>query len=130
MSDWARTTLGDVASITIGRTPPRNESRYWTPDLERPFCTIADMTSWLISPDREGVTALAEEHGRAKRIPAGALLLSFKLSIGRVGFAARDLFPNEAIAWLQPDAARVVPEFLALWLQSHDLTESSGRAVR
>lgn len=124
------TTLGEVAQITIGRTPPRDQARYWTKDLTRPFCTIADMKAAFIDPLREGVTEAAEAEGKAKRVPAGSLLMSFKLTIGKVGFAKRDLFPNEAIAWLQPMRHDLSAEFLALFLSGQDLSAGSGRAVK
>ena len=50
---WERTTLGQIANLTIGRTPPRDDPGYWTHDLARPFCTIADMTSSEVMPTRE-----------------------------------------------------------------------------
>ena len=128
--DWHETTLGQVARITIGRTPPRKEQKYWTSDLSRPFCTIADMDDITINPKREGVTEVAVLDGKAKRVPAGALLMSFKPTIGRVGFAAKDLYPNEAIAWLDVTDPRVDLRYLAYWLGSRDLTEGSGRAVK
>jgi type I restriction enzyme S subunit len=56
--------------------------------------------------------------------------MSFKLTIGRVGFAARDLFPNEAIAWLSSTGPALNEEFLALWLEAQDLSQGSGRAVK
>lgn len=130
MTEWRKATLGEVATITIGRTPPRKEPRYWTSNLRRPFCTIADMVGRQIDPQREGVTEAAENEGKAKRFPAGALMLSFKLSIGRVGFAARDIFPNEAIAWLRCSDETLDERFLALVLASQDLTAGSGRAVK
>ena len=53
--------LGEIVDISIGRTPPRGDERYWTPELVRPFCTIADMNGGrLVSPTREGVTEAAE----------------------------------------------------------------------
>jgi type I restriction enzyme, S subunit len=128
--EWREASLGEVCRIRIGRTPPRKEARYWTQDLERPFCTIADMTERRINPIREGVTQVAESDGKAKRVPAGSLLMSFKLTIGRVGFAARDLFPNEAIAWLKPVDPELDQDYLALWLEGQDLSEGSGRAVK
>lgn len=126
---WRAVTLGDIAQISIGRTPPRDQAQYWTTDLTRPFCTIADLNAYSIDPIREGVTETAEVEGKAKRVPAGSLLMSFKLTIGRVGFAKRDLFPNEAIAWIEPNGD-VSAEFLALFLSAQDLTVGSGRAVK
>lgn len=126
---WVDAVLGDVADITIGRTPPRDEARYWTTDLTRPFCTIADMDGGTIVPRREGVTEGAELDGKAKRMPAGSLLLSFKLTIGRVGIAGVDLFPNEAIARVEPTTAELDKHYLALWLSGTDIQSSAGRAV-
>ena len=122
--------LGEVAHVSIGRTPPRGKPQYWTTDLTLPFCTIADMTSKDIDPAREGVTPAAERDGKAKRVPAGALLMSFKLTIGKIGFASRDIFPNEAIAWLRVTDDRLDAHFLALVLEAQDLTVDSGRAVK
>ena len=131
MSDeWIETTLGEVASLTIGRTPPRKDSRYWTDDVTLPFCTIADMKGWTLYPTREGVTPLAVAEGKAKRVPAGSLLMSFKLTIGRVAFAGRDLFPNEAIVWIRPSRADVNVRYLAYWLDAQELAAGSGRAVK
>ena len=69
--------LGEIAELRIGKTPPRKEKQYWTEDLSRPFCTIKDMQSKWISPKVEGVTKLAEDEGKARRIPAGSLVMSF-----------------------------------------------------
>lgn len=128
--DWIETTLGEVASLTIGRTPPRKDPRYWTDDVALPFCTIADMNGWHLYPKREGITPLAVAEGRAKRVPAGSLLMSFKLTIGRIGFAGRDLFPNEAIVWIEPFSAEVDVRYLAYSLDAQDLSAGSGRAVK
>jgi type I restriction enzyme S subunit len=127
--EWHVSTLGEVADLTIGRTPPRKEKKYWTSDLRHPFCTIADMTGPQVLPTREGVTDVAIAEGKAKRVPAGALLMSFKLTIGRLGFAATDLFPNEAIVWIRP-SADVSAEYLKIWLEYQDLESLVGRAVK
>jgi type I restriction enzyme S subunit len=123
--------LGELADLQIGRTPSRSRPDYWTTDLERPFCTIASMRSREVTPIKEGVTALAEEQGKAKRIPAGSLLMSFKLTLGKVGFAACDLFPNEAIVRVEPyDADRTSTNYLAPILETTDFTALTGEAVK
>jgi restriction endonuclease S subunit len=127
---WREVTLGEIAEIVIGRTPPRDKLEYWTDNMDRPFCTIADMTDATVIPRREGVTTLAELEGKARRVPAGSLLMSFKLTLGRVGFAGLDLFPNEAIAWLRCTVPDVCDRYLALWLSALDMDEFAGRAVK
>ena len=94
--------LGELAELVVGRTPPRAEDKYWTASPERPFCTIADMKGRGVVATREGVTDAAETEGKAKRIAAGTLLMSFKLTVGRVAIAGCDLFPNEAIVAIKP----------------------------
>ncbi|SIO88533.1 Type I restriction-modification system, specificity subunit S [Nocardiopsis sp. JB363] len=59
------------------------------------------------------------------------MLMSFKLTIGRVGFAERDVYPNEAIVRIDPrDRSTVYDRYLAAWLESHDLMENAPRAVK
>jgi type I restriction enzyme S subunit len=127
---WTGTTLGEVATLEIGRTPSRHDNSYWTTQLENPFCTIADMDGKWIEPSREGVTQRAIEEGKARIAKAGSLLMSFKLTIGRVGFAACDLYPNEAIVTITPKSDVANREFLYLLLGHQDLTGNSGRAVK
>ncbi len=126
---WRETTLREVATRTIGRTPPRNDPSMWATSTERPFVTIADLGPNRTVTAREGVSELAEASGHAKRFPAGSLLLSFKLSIGRVGVADRDVFTNEAIARLAP-VDGVLRDFLAIALENVNWEELGGRAVK
>jgi hypothetical protein len=119
--------LGEIADISIGRTPSRSDPSYWTTDLERPFCSIADIgPGRLISPSREGVTKKAVAEGKAKRVPARSLLMSFKLTIGRTGITATDVYPNEAIAWIKPhDEDETSQEFLRIVLPTLDFDSTS-----
>lgn len=87
------------------------------------------MTGRRVDGGREGVTQAAIQEGKAKRVPAGSLLLSFKLSIGKVAFTTADLYPNEAIAWLQPREC-ITQSFLGLALESVDWSSLGGRAVK
>lgn len=129
-ADWTETTLGQIAGLVMGKTPPRNEKRYWTDELAHPFCTIADMEGKWIRPKREGVTSAAIQDAKARKVAAGSLMMSFKLTIGRVGFAGVDLYPNEAIVAIDVDNRISTKEFLYLVLGSQDLTHGSGRAIK
>lgn len=126
---WVETTLGKVASRVVGRTPARKEPSFWTDDMTYPFLTIADMGNRWVTAGREGVTAEAIERGQARRVPAGSLLLSFKLSIGKICITDRDVYPNEAIAWVRP-GPEVSQDFLSLALEQVDWDELGQRAVK
>jgi len=127
---WCETNLADVADLVIGRTPSRSEKEYWTSDLTNPFCSIADMDGKWISPSREGVTQRAITEGKARLVPAGTLMMSFKLTLGRVGFSEVDLFPNEAIVAIDVAQDKALKEYLYFLLGSQDLTHDSVRAIK
>lgn len=60
--------------------------------------------------------------------PKGSVLLSFKLSIGKVAFAGCDLYTNEAIAGLRSEA--LTPEFLFHGLQQWNLLQNVDQAIK
>ena len=127
---WTETTLGEIATLSMGRTPSRSDKTYWTENLAYPFCTIADMDGKFIFPNREGVTNKAIQNGKAKIAPKGTLLMSFKLTIGRMGFAGQDIYPNEAIVSIIPNSTKSLDMFLYYLLGFQDLTAGSGRAIK
>lgn len=87
------------------------------------------MQNRRISGVLEGVTEAAETEGKAKRVPAGSLIMSFKLSLGRVAITDRDVFTNEAIACIRPEE-RVERDFLALALENLNWEILGSRAVK
>lgn len=129
-SDWSIHKLSEIAKLSIGRTPSRKNPSFWTKDLEHPFCSIADMGSKIVDPQREGVTQGAIDAGKAKLARAGTLLMSFKLTLGKVGFAARDIYPNEAIVMIEPDDSIVLKEYLYAYFSVTDISAGSGQAMK
>lgn len=90
---WEVKTLGSICEISMGRTPPRLNQAYW--GRGHVWLSIADMHSKVVSYSKEEITDLAA--ATMSVIPKGTLLMSFKLSIGRLCFAGCDLYTNEAI---------------------------------
>ena len=79
--------LEDICDIQIGKTPNRNIPEYW--GKGNTWVTISDMKSRDIDLTKEEITDTAVKECGCKLIPAGTLLLSFKLSIGKLGFAKK-----------------------------------------
>jgi type I restriction enzyme S subunit len=80
---------------------------------------------------REMITDLAIRNSNVKLIPVGTVLMSFKLTIGKLGIADRDLYTNEAIcAFLPRNERRFEPEFLFQLLHVLNLTEEVDQAVK
>lgn len=121
--------LGDIAEISIGRTPSRGDASYWGPGL--PWLTIADMNQGrLLKHSKEQVTERAISSGLAKVVPVGTVLMSFKLTIGRVGITTVPLATNEAIAAFTPFVpAEAHTPFLAHALQWAAKSVTADRAA-
>jgi type I restriction enzyme, S subunit len=96
---WPTAPLDDLCDIVIGRTPSRNRPEFW--GGEHPWLSIADMNQGRqIRITKERITALGVTESGSRLIRNGTVLLSFKLSIGKVAVADIDTYTNEAIAAL------------------------------
>jgi type I restriction enzyme S subunit len=84
----------------------------------------------LLLSTKEEITSAAISKCGGFLVPQGTLLMSFKLSLGKVGIAGRDMHTNEAIAALLiRDPSCVSRDYLFHALSGLDLSESSDRAV-
>lgn len=128
---WVTEPLGALCDITIGRTPRRAEPRYWR-DGTLPWLSIADMAQGVdLVETRERITeeAVAECGGRL--VAPGTLVMSFKLSVGKLGFVRVPMYTNEAIAALPVRAGkRLDPRFLHRALQFARLADGADRAAK
>lgn len=126
---WTEVALGDVCEIRIGKTPPRADSSSWEGG-DLPWLSIADMDQGRdLWHTKEKITTSAVERYNCRLVEPGTLLLSFKLSIGKLGFARIPLFTNEAIAHLPVSTEALLPEYLYRALQAAPLSRGSDRAV-
>ena len=100
---WKWVRFQDVNQFRIGKTPKKAEPKYWSPS-EIPWVAISDMTQGgSITSTKQGVTATAiNECYGGQLSPAGTLIMSFKLTIGRCSFLGRDAVHNEAIVSIFP----------------------------
>lgn len=112
--DWLETEIGEVAEIQIGGTPSRCVPSYWAQKAEDglPWLSIADMRAPEIFRTKERITASGAKNSNVKLIKAGTVLMSFKLSIGKVAIAGVPLYTNEAIAAFTPNKTKLENSFL------------------
>jgi type I restriction enzyme S subunit len=125
---WPTELLGTLCDIQIGRTPTRAQREYWGGEF--PWLSISDMNQGRnISSTAERITETAVRALNCRPVQPGTVLLSFKLSIGKVGIATAPLFTNEAIAHLPIIDDRLDRDYLYWALQSIPLTEGADRAA-
>lgn len=122
--EWETKRLGDIATIAMGRTPSRQNSALW--GRGHVWLSIADLDGKVVDRSSEQVTDLAAASMR--RVAKGTLLMSFKLSIGRLCFAGCDLFTNEAICSFTD--LRANAEFLYYALGRTDYSLYGKQAVK
>ena len=122
---WSVQKAEELCEINIGKTPPRKEHHWFSNNnSDVTWISISDMGSSevYISKSSEMLTKEACKKFNVIIVPEGTVLLSFKLTVGRVSIAAKELTTNEAIArFLVPtDAMR---SYLYLALKSYDYSK-------
>ena len=129
---WATKPFADVADFSAGRTPARATAEYWMgADDGVPWVSISDMTEFgVISHPKERITDAAfDQVFGGKVVPAGTLLMSFKLTIGRVATLGVDACHNEAIISIFPREG-VDQRYLGYFLAQVDYEALQDRQVK
>ena len=124
---WAVEPLGKVFDIGIGRTPPRKEQHWFTLNpIDVKWVSIKDMGTSGIYIDKvsEYLTQEAVEQFSVPVIPENTVMLSFKMTIGRLAISTEKMVSNEAIAhFKQKEGSFLFPEFLYLFLKTYSWVE-------
>ena len=101
-ASWKWVRFGEIIKYYMGKTPPRAEEEWWGNDV--PWVSIADMPEnghIVLTKEKVTKSALLKKFGN-KISKAGTLLMSFKLTIGRVSILDIDAVHNEAIISIFP----------------------------
>lgn len=119
--------IGDVFDIFMGRTPSRDDLSFWE-DGNHEWVSIGDMgTTKYISDTKEKVSDKACSNMRL--VPKDTVIMSFKLSIGKVAITEIPLYTNEAIMAFPPKSGyNISPNYLYYHLQAYKW-QSANRAV-
>ena len=101
---WMWVRFGDIVSYRMGKTPPREDLKWWNSDV--PWVSISDMPEdGHIASTKESVSSFAIKEKFSDCVsPAGTMIMSFKLTVGRVSILDIDAVHNEAIISIFPYA--------------------------
>ena len=105
--------------ISIGKTPPRKEPQWFsTNPQDVTWVSISDMGTCglYISSSSEQLTKQAVERHNVKVVPDNTVLLSFKLTVGRIAITNGEMTTNEAIAHFKTDK-KEINEYLYCYLK-------------
>lgn len=98
--DWNIVKVKNYYKIQTGFTPDTKNFDYYDNENGYDWISISDMNNKKIVPSttKKKISQLYIDKFNPKIIPKGSLLYSFKLSVGQVAFADRNIYSNEAIA--------------------------------
>ncbi|UZT06187.1 restriction endonuclease subunit S [Clostridium sp. LQ25] len=106
-------------NITIGKTPPRKEKEcFSTSSKDVKWISISDLKDCgvFISDSSEYLVKEAIDSYNVKIVPNNTVVLSFKLTIGRVAITDGEMATNEAIAHFRTKNDYIV-EYLYCYLK-------------
>ena len=128
--------LEELVDLQIGRTPPRKEFEWFNTNGEGyKWVSIKDMgnSGRFISDTSEYLTEAAQKRFGIPIVEKGTLLLSFKLTVGRLCITTDRMLTNEAIAQLPIKDTNIVDrDFLYYYLKNynfHQLGSTSSIAT-
>ena len=121
---WEYKPADELFDIGIGKTPLRKETEWFStnPD-DMQWISIKDMgnSGVFITESSEFLTNQAVDKFNIRKIPENTVLLSFKLTIGRVSITTCETTTNEAIAHFKiTDKSFLTTEYLYLFFQQFD----------
>lgn len=126
-----RYKLGEIFNLQMGKTPDRHSPKFWNEGTE-PWISIADLTKCIkyIENTTEKITATAVDESGIKIIPKNTVIMSFKLSIGKVAITPKEMYSNEAImSFIDKGVLKIEPVYLYYLLMHKDWDTGTNKAV-
>lgn len=124
---WTVQAADSLTDVGIGKTPPRKEPQWFTEyQGDWRWISIRDMGASGVFQQRssEFLTSEAVARFNVRVVPERTVLLSFKLTIGRVAITDGTMVTNEAIAHFKlPCDAAISSEYLYLYLKDFDYSK-------
>lgn len=123
--------ISDVFDLQMGKTPARANAEYWM-DGANKWVSIADLSGYekYVEDTKEKITDLAVTESGIKAVPSHTVIMSFKLSLGKVAITKTPVYTNEAImAFLPKHGKSILPDYFYHYFSSIDWSKGTNRAV-
>ena len=101
--EWGR--LPGISNYKPGKTPSTKNPIFWSDNEDEiPWVSISDMEhfGFVKSTTKKITQEAVDQVFKYESIAAGSLLMSFKLTIGKISILNIDAYHNEAIISIQP----------------------------
>ncbi len=109
-SNWQWVRFSNIADFSAGRTPPRKGASFWNTG-DHAWISIADMEDGQVVMDtKETVSHEAKDKVfKADPEAPGTMIMSFKLTIGKIARLGIPAFHNEGIISISPYIEEIDP---------------------
>ena len=124
--DWQFRTLNQIAEVKIGRTPPTAQKKWFSNnENDIPWISIKDLrdANTFVLDTARYLTQEAVNNFNIPIIKTGTVVLSFKLTVGRVAITDMECTSNEAIAQFKILNKSFPNWFLYLYLKQYDFNQ-------
>lgn len=115
---WEKMQLSEIALIRSGGTPLRSNTKFYNGSI--PWAKISDLDtpSGFVDSTEEQITEEGLRAVRGRLFHPGTILFAMYGSVGKTAVAGVEMYSNQAILGIQPDASRLNSRFLLHWLKS------------
>lgn len=133
--DWDVKKAEEIFDISIGKTPSREDKEcFTTRNEDMKWVSIADIKDkFYVLDTSEKLTMQSLKKYNMKIVPKDTVIMSFKLTVGRVAIVSEDLTTNEAIAHFKTEDLEM-KNYLYYSLRNYDYnslgsSSSIGNAI-
>ena len=127
--EWELVTTKEVSKITMGFTPSTKDESMWNGKYK--WLSIADLKENGKYIHKTSKTITDKGIKNKKILKKGTLIMSFKLTLGRLGIISEEMFTNEAICHFNwNDKNSIDTEYVYYYLNSIDISNFGKQAVK
>ena len=115
----------------MGKTPSRKNADYWV-NGSHDWISIADLGTFdkYVGRTKETISDSAVSESGIKAVPSDTVIMSFKLSLGKVAITTEPSYTNEAImAFVDKGEYPVWPSYVYHQFKAKDWSEGTNKAV-
>ena len=123
--------MEELFNLQMGKTPSRNNSGYWN-SQDNKWISISDLSKCgkYIFETKEYISNNAVEESGISLIPENTVVMSFKLSIGKVAITSEPMYSNEAImSFRDKGIVELLPDYLYYLLLGQEWEQGTNKAV-
>lgn len=126
--------LDDIATLSLGKTPSRSNPKFWDKEKNSKniWLSIADLSASNQLYIEDSKEYVSDEGAKLfKEVPEETLIMSFKLSIGKLAITKCSLRTNEAIIAMPiKDKKLIMKEYLYYYLSSMNWDTIAGKDIK